>query len=114
MRKNDNDDNNNEDVDDISLSDIELDSDESNTEESIVTPALFVASMTGISQPQTLKMFGYIKNAKVIVLVDSGSTHNFIDSRVEKELNIFIYPSISYKYRYQETRPHCLRVDAIK
>ena len=82
MRKNDNDDNNNEEVDDISPFDGESDSDESNTEEAIVTPTLLVATMTSISQPQTLKTFGYIKNSKVTVLVDNGSTHNFIDSRV--------------------------------
>ena len=58
---------------------------------------LLVAAMTGISQPQTLKLFGHIKNMKVTVLIDSGSTHNFIDSRVEKQLKIFIYPTTSFQ-----------------
>ena len=43
----------------------------------------------------------HIKNTKVTVLVDSGSTQHFIDSRVEKQLNISIYPTTSF----QETRP---------
>ena len=42
-------------------------------------------------------MFGHIKNTKVMVLVDSGSKHNFIDSRVAKQLNIFIYPTIIFQ-----------------
>ena len=32
-----------------------------------------------------------------MVLFYSGSTHKFIDSRVEKKLNIFIYPTASFQ-----------------
>jgi hypothetical protein len=35
-------------------------------------------ALTGFSAPQTLKLIGYIKHRKVIILVNSGSTHNFI------------------------------------
>jgi hypothetical protein len=35
-------------------------------------------ALTSICTPQTLKIINYIKNWKVIILVDSGSTHNFI------------------------------------
>jgi hypothetical protein len=51
----------------------------------------------GISQPQTLKVFGYIKKTKVTMLIDSGSSHNFIDTRIEKQLNMFIYPTSNFK-----------------
>ena len=44
-----------------------------------------------ITTPQTLKIEGYIKNRKVIVFIDSGSTHNFIHCKVAKELNFFLY-----------------------
>jgi hypothetical protein len=37
---------------------------------------------TDFSAPQTLKLIGYIKHQKVIILVDSGSTHNFIHRRI--------------------------------
>jgi hypothetical protein len=37
---------------------------------------------TGFSSPQTLKLIGYIKHKKVIILVDSGRTHNFIHRRI--------------------------------
>ena len=102
--KNDNDDNNNEEVGDISPFDIELDNYESNIGEVIVTPTLSVSAMRSISQPQTLKMFGYIKNAKLIGLVDSGSKHNFIDSRVAKQLNIFIYPTFDIQVSIRGTK----------
>jgi hypothetical protein len=45
-----------------------------------------------ISTPQTLKFEGYIKKKKVIVLIDSGSTHNFNHCKLAKALNCFIYP----------------------
>jgi len=35
-------------------------------------------ALTGITTPQILKIEGHIKKKKVIVLIDSGSTHNFI------------------------------------
>jgi len=34
---------------------------------------------------------GYIKKQKVVILVDSGSTHNFINKRVAEKLNCFPY-----------------------
>jgi hypothetical protein len=48
-------------------------------------------ALAGISTPQTLKIEGYIKNKKVIVIIDSGSTHNFIHYKLAKALNCFIY-----------------------
>ena len=75
----------------------ELDSDETKKEEARITTTLLVVAMTSISQPHTLKLCYHIKNTKVMVLVDSGSTHKFIDSRVEKQLNIFIYPTIIFQ-----------------
>ena len=49
--------------------------------------------MAGITTPQTLKIEGHIKKKKVIVLIDSGSTHNFIHYKVPNELNCFLYPT---------------------
>ena len=47
-----------------------------------------------ITIPQTLKIEGHIKKKKVIVLIDSGSTHNFIHCKIAKELNCFLYPAL--------------------
>jgi hypothetical protein len=57
-----------------------------------MTPTISCHALAGISTPQTLKIEGYIKNKKVIVLIDSGSTHNFIHCKLAKALNCFIYP----------------------
>ena len=51
-------------------------------------------ALAGITTPQTLKIEGHIKKKKVIVLTDSGSTHNFIHCKVAKEFNFLLYPEL--------------------
>jgi hypothetical protein len=47
-------------------------------------------SLTDFSSPQTLKLIGYIKHRKVIILVNSGSDHNFIHRCIAQETNCYI------------------------
>jgi hypothetical protein len=58
-----------------------------------LTPTISCNELDGIRTPQTLKIEGYIKNKKVIVLIDFGSTHNFIHYKLAKALNCFVYPA---------------------
>jgi hypothetical protein len=51
-----------------------------------VEPIISLNALTGFSTPQTLKLIAYIKHRKFIILVDSGSTHNFIHCRIAKKL----------------------------
>jgi hypothetical protein len=48
-------------------------------------------ALTGFYTPQTLKLIGYIKHQKVIILVDSGSTHTFIHCRIAQETHFYIH-----------------------
>ena len=59
-------------------------------EEEEINPAISCNALAGITTPQTLKIQGQIKKKKVIVLIDLGSTHNFIHCKVAKELNCFL------------------------
>ena len=61
------------------------------------TPTISCHALAGISTPQTLKIEGYLKKQKVTVLIDSGSTHNFINNKVAKQLNCFIYPAPEFQ-----------------
>jgi hypothetical protein len=56
-----------------------------------VEPIISLNALTGFSAPQTLKLIGYIKHRKVIILVDSGSTHNFIHRRIAQETHCYIH-----------------------
>jgi hypothetical protein len=38
--------------------------------------------MTGTDHPQTIHVLGQPKNKKVILLIDGGNTHNFIDEAI--------------------------------
>jgi hypothetical protein len=48
-------------------------------------------ALTGFSAPQTFKLIGCIKHRKVIILVDSGNTHNFIHHRIAQETHCYIH-----------------------
>ena len=50
-------------------------------------------ALVGITTPQTIKIEGHIKKKKVILLIDSGNTHNFFHCKIAKELNCFLYPA---------------------
>jgi hypothetical protein len=56
-----------------------------------VEPIIYLNSLIGFSTPQTLKLIGYIKHQKVIILVDSGSTHNFIHRYIAQETHCYIH-----------------------
>jgi hypothetical protein len=62
-----------------------------------LTPMILCNELAGISTPQTLKIEGYIKKKRVIVLIDSGSTHNFIHYKLAKDLNCFVYPTPEFQ-----------------
>jgi hypothetical protein len=62
-----------------------------------LTPTISCNALDGISTPQTLKIEGYIKKKKVIVLIDSGSTHNFIHYKLAKALNCLYIQGQSFK-----------------
>jgi len=61
-------------------------------------PRISLAAITRITQPQTPKLKGHIKKENVIVLIDMRSTHNFVDVKVAKRLNLFVYLAIDIKY----------------
>jgi hypothetical protein len=52
---------------------------------------IYVHALASFSAPQTLKIGGYIKKKRVVVLIDSGSTHKFIDKILAETLNCFVY-----------------------
>ena len=54
-------------------------------------PIISLNALIDFSAPQTLKLIGYIKHRKVIILVDSGSTHNFIHRCIAQETHCYIH-----------------------
>jgi hypothetical protein len=61
------------------------------------TPNISCLVLSSINTPKTLKIEGYIKNNKVIGVIDYGSTHYFINCKLSKLLNLFIYPTPQFQ-----------------
>ena len=55
-----------------------------------ITPTISCHALARICTSQTLKIEGYIKKRKVTMLIDYGSTHNFIHFKLANDLNCFI------------------------
>ena len=60
-----------------------------------MSPTISCNALAGITTPQTLKIEIHIKKKKV--MIDSGSTHNFIYCKIAKELNFFLYPAPKFQ-----------------
>eukprot|EP00253_Pinus_taeda_P027959 PITA_27959 len=66
-------------------------------------PVISLHALAGISSPQTLKIRGFIKHRPVVVLIDSGSTHNFIRQKVGEAVHCFAgAPSIIISHRMEK------------
>jgi hypothetical protein len=53
-------------------------------------PLISLHALTGFFSPHTLKLIGYIKHGKFVILVDNGSSHNFIHHHLSQEINCHI------------------------
>lgn len=47
-----------------------------------------INSVVGLTSPQTMKLRGRIGETKVVVLIDSGTTHNFLSEKVIEQLGL--------------------------
>jgi hypothetical protein len=62
-----------------------------------INPTIYCHVLAGINTPKTLNIKGYMKNKKVTILIDFGSTHNFINYKLAKDLNCCVYPTLEFK-----------------
>ena len=51
-----------------------------------VIPEISFHAIAGTEHPQTIRVLGKLKNKNVVVLIDGGSTHNFIDHAMSLSL----------------------------
>ncbi|KAF5475612.1 hypothetical protein F2P56_007404, partial [Juglans regia] len=51
-------------------------------------PTITLNALTGTPCPKTMRLHGHIGNASVLILVDTGSTHNFLDPSIVTKANL--------------------------
>ena len=70
-----------------------------------MNPTISCKELEIITTPQTLKVEGHIMKKKVIVLIDSISTHNFVQCKIANKLNLFLYPAPECQVMAQMEEP---------
>lgn len=78
-------------------SDRELE-DNPNQEETVeVIPEISFHAIAGTSHPQTIRVLGKLQNKDFMVLIDGGSTHNFIDQSIVAQYNMPMVENKEFK-----------------
>lgn len=57
---------------------------------------LFMNSVGGLSGNHTMKLMGKLKREEILILINSGATHNFIATKLVERLNLPIQASLKY------------------
>ena len=60
-------------------------------------PEISFHAIAGAEHPQTLRVMGNLRNKSVTVLIDGGSTHNFIDQAVVTKFGLPVNQSKQFK-----------------
>lgn len=61
--------------------------------ETLLLPQISLNAMEGSPAPQTFRLLGSLRHHQVTILVDGGSTYNFIQSHVAKFLSLSSTPT---------------------
>jgi hypothetical protein len=61
------------------------------------SPHISLHALMGHPIPQTIRLLGHIDSHPLTILIDSGSTHNFIQDRVAKQLGLNLEPTQSFQ-----------------
>jgi hypothetical protein len=61
---------------------------EAEEEEEFEIPEISLHAISGVPTPQTMRISGTIQEARVILLADSGSMHNFLNTKLAERLGL--------------------------
>lgn len=80
------------------------DEDDTN-EEAIIEPEISLHALTGWSSSRTMRVMAKIGPYEVVVLIDSGSTHNFISEKVANLLQLPVVPTKPFNVKVANGNP---------
>ncbi|KAL5750258.1 hypothetical protein ACOSP7_024861 [Xanthoceras sorbifolium] len=64
-------------------------------------PEISFHAMSGTTHPQTFRVNGRVKNKEIIILIDGGSTHNFVDQAVVTKFGLPIVNDRTFQCTWQ-------------
>ena len=71
-------------------------------------------ALLGSPSPGTMRIKGKINGHWVVILIDTGSTHNFLDAAIISKLQLFLDPTVSFEVRATiKTKGVCLDVKVV-
>jgi hypothetical protein len=82
--------------------DQELESSQDRDLKDTTTPMISCHALADIKTPQILKIQGYMKKKKVTMLIDFDNTHNFINYKLAKDLNCFVFLALKFQVMIAE------------
>lgn len=56
-----------------------------------------LSSVVGLTSPKILKLMGKIDNQSIVVLIDNGTTHNFISNVLIQKMQVPLTETSLYK-----------------
>jgi hypothetical protein len=62
-------------------------------------PEISLNAITGTHNPKTMRIIGVLRNQQVVILIDSSSTHNFVDAKLAEVLGIISTSGDAIKVR---------------
>ncbi|KAK0607923.1 hypothetical protein LWI29_022713 [Acer saccharum] len=68
--------------------DVVMEDDVGDSRENIEVPAISLHAIAGTRVLETMKVHGKIGNEGVVVLIDSGSTHNFVSEKLAEKVGL--------------------------
>ncbi|XP_013614992.1 PREDICTED: uncharacterized protein LOC106321225 [Brassica oleracea var. oleracea] len=77
-----------EDGTEIDVPDCSVEVEEALAAEEVEVAEISISSMMGISSSRTIKLMGTIRGAEVVVLIDSGATHNFVSTEFVRKMEL--------------------------
>lgn len=57
-----------------------------------VEPGISIHALSGSPNPRTMRLIGRVLGCVVVILIDMGSTHNFMDPSIAKKIQLMVQP----------------------
>lgn len=84
-------------VEETSINETEAEYEENETEVQELMPEVSFHAITGTTHPQTMRLQGRLNNKEVTVLIDGGSTHNFMEQSIADKLGLIVDRTQSFQ-----------------